>query len=77
MEQEMPAALARAGSQIAAAVDAIGHDGGQPAAAAVAAGQPGRQAMRWTTVMSSFVLRRFCLLIFTGLGLIKVLTRST
>jgi hypothetical protein len=66
MEHEMPAAFAQAGSQIAAAVDAIGHDGVQPVAAAVAAGQPGRQAMRWTSVMSSFVLRRFCLLISTG-----------
>jgi hypothetical protein len=39
---------------------------GQAPAAAVAAGQPpaaagqlGRPAMRWTNVMSSFVLRRF------------------
>jgi hypothetical protein len=28
--------------------------------------QPGRGAMRWTSVMSAFVLRRFCQLISTG-----------
>ncbi|TVU47743.1 hypothetical protein EJB05_07352 [Eragrostis curvula] len=37
---------------------------GAPAAAA--AGQHGRQSMRWTNVMSGFVLRRFCQLISTG-----------
>jgi hypothetical protein len=39
---------------------------GQAPAAVVVAGQPGRPAMRWTNVMSSFVLRRFCQLISTG-----------
>ncbi|KAK3166082.1 hypothetical protein QOZ80_1AG0041210 [Eleusine coracana subsp. coracana] len=37
---------------------------GAPAAAAT--GQQGRQSMRWTNAMSSFVLRRFCQLIATG-----------
>uniref|UniRef100_A0A0A8Y8U3 Uncharacterized protein n=1 Tax=Arundo donax TaxID=35708 RepID=A0A0A8Y8U3_ARUDO len=32
----------------------------------VAAGQRGRGTMRWTTVMSSFVLRRMCQLISIG-----------
>ncbi|KAK3123750.1 hypothetical protein QOZ80_8AG0635440 [Eleusine coracana subsp. coracana] len=36
---------------------------GAPAAAAT--GQQGRQSMRWTNAMSSFVLRRFCQLIAT------------
>ncbi|KAK3138717.1 hypothetical protein QOZ80_5AG0372530 [Eleusine coracana subsp. coracana] len=50
--------LLPAGAQLEAAPD------GAPADAA--AGQQARQAMRWTSVMSSFVLRRFCHLISTG-----------
>ncbi|KAK3160827.1 hypothetical protein QOZ80_1BG0065350 [Eleusine coracana subsp. coracana] len=53
-------------------VDIVVQAGAQPVAvpdgapAAAAAGQQGRQSMRWTNVMSGFVLRRFCQLITTG-----------
>ncbi|GJN13488.1 hypothetical protein PR202_gb00197 [Eleusine coracana subsp. coracana] len=53
-------------------VDPAVQAGAQPVAvpngapAAAAAGQQGRQSMRWTNAMSSFVLRRFCQLIATG-----------
>ncbi|KAK3147212.1 hypothetical protein QOZ80_3BG0279520 [Eleusine coracana subsp. coracana] len=52
--------------------ETAGQAGAQPvevpngAPAAVAASQQSRQSMRWTNVMSSFVLRRFCQLISTG-----------
>jgi hypothetical protein len=41
-------------------------DGALAAGAVGGGGQQPRQAMRWTAVMSSFVLQRFCHLIATG-----------
>ena len=52
------APAASAASATAAAV-------GTPVAA-IAAEQKGSKSMRWTNVMSGFVLRRFCELISTG-----------
>jgi len=76
----VPAATAVAGAAPAAvggapAADAVpggapAAAGGAPApggaAAGAAAAQQPRQAMRWTPVMSNYVLRRFCHLIATG-----------
>ena len=63
-----PGAGAGGGAPAAAggAPAAVQMAGGAPAAGGAAAAQQPRHAMRWTAVMSSFVLRRFCLLISTG-----------
>ncbi|KAL6614925.1 hypothetical protein ACP70R_037195 [Stipagrostis hirtigluma subsp. patula] len=54
------------GGGVAAGAGAAGVVEGAGVAAGADAGQRGRGAMRWTSVMSSFVLRRMCQLISTG-----------